>query len=98
MKKTIETKEVLATIAVAQQALEAGDTRRANLELQILVDNICDDEDDETHEIVKVKASIYKDFVERELWTEEELKATFADTRHSGYVRQTAVIQRICGV
>lgn len=46
MKKTIETKEVLAVIAVAQQALEAGDTKRANLELQILVDNICDEDED----------------------------------------------------
>jgi len=43
MKKTIETKEVLAAIAVAQQALEAGDIKRANLELQILVENICED-------------------------------------------------------
>lgn len=86
MKKTIETKEVLAVIAVAQQALEAGDTRRANLELQILVENICDDEDDETHEIIKVKASIYKDFVERELWEEAEIKKTFEHIRHTGYV------------
>ena len=47
MKRTIETKEVLATIAVAQQAIEAGDTERAQLELQILVDNICEEDEDE---------------------------------------------------
>lgn len=109
MKKTIETKEVLAAIAVAQQAITAANSNietalhnktaggediaaaqnclnAAYLELQILVDNICDDEDDETHEIVKVKASIYKDFVERELWGEAEIKKTFEHIRHTGYV------------
>jgi hypothetical protein len=47
MKKT---KEVLAVIAVAQQALEAGDAKRANLELQILLDNICGDGEGEDNE------------------------------------------------
>ena len=47
MKKTIETKEVLAVIAVVEQAINAGDLNRAKLELQILVDNICDDEEED---------------------------------------------------
>jgi len=50
MKKTIETKEVLAVIAVVEQAINAGDLNRAKLELQILVDNICDDGEDEDNE------------------------------------------------
>jgi cobalamin biosynthesis protein CobD/CbiB len=47
MKKTIAAKEVLATIAIIEQALEAGDIDRVKLELQILVGDICDDEDEE---------------------------------------------------
>lgn len=47
MKKTIAANEVLAAIAVIEQALEAGDIDRVKLELRILVDDICDDEDEE---------------------------------------------------
>ncbi len=45
MKKTIAAKEVLATIAIVEQALEAGDIDRVKLELQILVENICEDDE-----------------------------------------------------
>ena len=47
MKKTIAAKEVLATIAIIAQALEAGDIDRVKLELWILMDDICNDEDEE---------------------------------------------------
>ena len=47
MTKLIETKEVLATIAVTQQALSAGNIEYAKRELQSLVDSICDDEEDD---------------------------------------------------
>ena len=46
MKKTIAANEVLAVIAVIQQALEAGDIDRAKLELQILTENICEEDED----------------------------------------------------
>ena len=45
MKKTIAAKEVLATIAIIEQALEAGDIDRVKLELRILVENICEDDE-----------------------------------------------------
>jgi hypothetical protein len=46
MKKTIAANEVLAVIAVIQQALEAGDIDRAKLELRILTENICEEDED----------------------------------------------------
>jgi hypothetical protein len=45
MKKTIAAKEVLATIAIIEQALEAGDIDRVRLELRILTEDICEEED-----------------------------------------------------
>jgi uncharacterized protein (DUF2267 family) len=46
MKKTIAANEVLAVIAVIQQALEAGDIDRVKLELQILTENLCEEDED----------------------------------------------------
>jgi len=46
MKKTIAANEVLAAIAVIQQALEAGDIDRVKLELRILTENICEEDEE----------------------------------------------------
>lgn len=46
MKKTIAANEVLAVIAVIQQALEAGDIDRVKLELRILTENICEEDEE----------------------------------------------------
>ena len=46
MKKTIAANEVLAVIAVIEQALETGDIDRVRLELQILTENICEEDED----------------------------------------------------
>ena len=47
MKKTVDSKDVLDALAVIEQAIDAGVVKRAKLEIQLLVDNICEDEDDE---------------------------------------------------
>ena len=46
MKKTIAANEVLAVIAVIEQALETGDIDRVRLELRILTENICEEDEE----------------------------------------------------